>query len=457
MGNIEEGLYFLSNKAANFEYRADFKSLEWNGANISTKPAANTDSQMRNQRVLITQVPSPFNDDDQYYYITNLFLGVQARFNKEKSAWVCAEPSTTNDWNAHWGFHDCGNNEYYIYWRPDHNYIWDMYDSHCGAEILAYPNKDGNNQRWRLERDRSIELDQTASWMSHVPSKTKLTMMNIICTHQSLALQPSMGSRNPICHDRSVYEQLVDGVRTIDPRLAVNTESHYRTPRTLVAKHGVAWQGYSFPALLQSLKLFLQKYPSETVRMGLSIAGDVSNEETEQIFRDDFHGYESIFYIKNPSKPHISDIALEDVRGKVILSLDKSWTASLLELHLPSVLNGPDSNAYEASIQGECPREDWDYWWTKLEENIARAKKDSDSTHRYSTNIFASKFWFPGYDPDEFQDWAAQKITSMFSEDQIKKDGARRIGWIWLDFYAKHPEVIRNIIRSNPGCGDVFQ
>jgi len=456
MGIVEEGLYCFSNKAANFEWRADIDSASWNGEKFLTKPAANTDriSQFRGQRFLVSQVPSPFNDVDQYYYITNLFNGVQARFNKEHSEWVRGEPSTTNDQSAHWGFHDCGNNEYYIYWRPDHNRIWDMYDSQCGAGILAYPNKDGNNQRWRLERDRSIDLPQTASWMSYVPPSTKLTMMNIIGTHQSLAVQP-YGTSNPVCHDRSVYEQLVDGVRSIDPRLAVNTKSRSGAPRTLIARHGVAWQGYSFPALLQSLRLFLQRHPSETVRMGLSINGDVSNAETEQIFRDDFHGYEGIFYIKDSSKPHLSDIALSDVRGKVILSLDKSWTASLLELHLPSVLNGPEKNAFDASIKDECSAEEWASGWGTLEANIDRAKQDRDPTHRYSTNMFASRF--PYYNPVDFQRWSHGYVNGVLHEERIGRDGAYRIGWIWLDFYDMHPEAIMNIIRSNPGCGNVSQ
>lgn len=112
------------------------------------------------------------------------------------------------------------------------------YLSDCLLEITGDIAPEHRNQLWSLVPDPRPKTKGTASWMSLVPDETRITMLNLVATHESLALHGVDRERadssnyggmngtggyldNPRCQNRSPYEQLVDGVRYLDCRRPV--------------------------------------------------------------------------------------------------------------------------------------------------------------------------------------------------------------------------------------------
>ncbi len=147
---------------------------------------------------------------------------------------------------------------------------------HLSCDGQRYRNIDGgDNQNWRFERDYDIaKRSFKVNWMGNVPSDTKLSMLNLVATHESISLQPLPGNwlggklfdtfDLPVCQTRSPYEQLQLGVRILDLRFDVwKGEKHGES--VLYARHGISKQGYTACAVLHSVRLFLNENPSETV------------------------------------------------------------------------------------------------------------------------------------------------------------------------------------------------
>jgi 1-phosphatidylinositol phosphodiesterase len=174
---------------------------------------------------------------------------------------------------------------------------------------------------WRLQRDDGLDdrSNRWASWMHNVPDDTRLSMLNIPGTHQSIALHGIAVSDNPRCQNRPPYEQLCEGIRYLDLRFDRWMGSNEQP--SLYARHGVASMGFSLAAVLQSLKIFLQQFPSEVVF--ISVSNETGTDGFQESWQNDFRFFKDIFFTNgSDQRPRMADLTLGQVRGKVVCHND---------------------------------------------------------------------------------------------------------------------------------------
>lgn len=177
------------------------------------------------------------------------------------------------------------------------------------------------HEKFLLERINDIDEKSNtwAGWMRNVPDNTPLTMLNIPGTHQSLQTHRSAVTDNVRCQNRGVYSQLLDGIRFLDLRFdrwASDNEQH-----CLFAYHTLP-MGYTLAAVMQSLKVFLKRFPSEVVFINVSIKG--GNDGGRDAWNNDFQFFKDMFYHPSEESPRMGDLTLGQVRGKVICH-DMLW------------------------------------------------------------------------------------------------------------------------------------
>lgn len=84
---------------------------------------------------------------------------------------------------------------------------------------------------------------------------------------------------------------------------------------------------------------------------------------------------------------------------------------------------------------------------------IDNAKADRNRKHSYETAFNMSKFGL--LNPIEAQEGMSGRIERFLSPDNVGRGGAYRVGTVKLDFYEKNLGAVHNLIRSNPGCGNL--
>lgn len=310
---------------------------------------------------------------------------------------------------------------------------------------------------WALLRHDEYRKD-TAGWMANVPGHMRMNHLNIVGTHESLALhgmlsQGEEGSRlpkwvdnlmgpigigygyidNPRCQNRSPYDQLVDGVRYFDLRFDLFGDNNY-----LFACHGIADMGYAFTAFLQCLQMFLNRYPRETVIVKVKHERDTLGFHSA--FHNDFDPFSHLFLTNNQGKARLADLTLDECRGKAILVMvgdpelgvgwredafwTKTWTdATFLET------KGRTCRDYIR----ECKSSPWDdltfqnYW--------------ADSSFRAN--------------PIDVVNSLHGDMVEAYKQENIGIDGQYRIGIQVFDFYEMIWNETLAIIRSNKGCANV--
>ena len=174
---------------------------------------------------------------------------------------------------------------------------------------------------WRLQRDDGMDSRSNAfsGWMRNVPDDTRLSMMNIPGTHQSLALQSVPLSDNPRYQTRPPYEQLCEGIRYLDLRF--DRWMGWDEQPNLFARHGIANMGFSLAAVLQSLKIFLQRFPSETVF--ISASNETGTDGFRESWQNDYKFFKDIFFTNgSDQRPRMADLTIGQVRGKVVCTND---------------------------------------------------------------------------------------------------------------------------------------
>ena len=340
-------------------------------------------------------------------------------------------------------------------WRKQHLHP-DLYLDSTHTVLSA---EDAKNQHWGMITDSSLSStdDPLTSWMFHVPGDTKLSMLNLVGTHQSLALHAVKSSElpspfsgvfglldNPRCQNISPYEQLLAGVRVLDLRFDIWVDPHGSEPKALFARHGNeikgvlgANEGYSFLAVLLSLKLFLANNPTETVIVNISNEASSNGNAREffEAFDNDFGGFyhgSNIIYkkIANRSMPNL---LLDDVRGKIVVVTDD------LQGHNgeydrdcfshPDSFYGKDTHADDAKLHDQSaydrPKDEWTRKLQDCKENIEKAqyRQSSDIVFRTSWNM--SKAAGDGrYNPVDFAQEAL--VAASLAVPQVLNE--RRLG-----------------------------
>lgn len=306
-------------------------------------------------------------------------------------------------------------------------------------------------------------------------------MLNLVSTHQSLALHAKSseahegGERdrnvtnvltfnildNPRCQNIPPYMQLMDGVRILDLRFNVWTGNREHRP-SLFAWHGIsnqvvgAAQGYSFGACLQTLRLFLGFFPTETVI--ISVTNETHADDTlfTECFHNDADGFEDILFHKSPGKESMHQITLDEVRGKVILlSVNLPLTDYILDRETFYNRNGA---VYSNEDSWDKPPKEWPAKLQACRENMAKAKEDKDPAHTFNTcwNM-SNAVSVPPYNPIDFYFAAKPVMGECLSEGSLGRGGQFRTGVVTFDFVEMCGEETLAVIRSNQGCEDVVR
>lgn len=196
--------------------------------------------------------------------------------------------------------------------------------------LLTLYTDSSDGQHWLLEPDDMMEHHgyAFAGWMSRVPQATLLSQLSIPSTHQSIATNDQSIISNAVCQGRSVYEQLVDGVRAFDLRFGRwSTKGH---ADCLYAMHSFTQQIVSFAAVLQSFKLFLARFPGETVI--IKPRNESNSEGFVAAFLEDFRLFAdtdpSMFMIMD-GKRRMCDTTIREAAGRVIVLIPRDGSNQL--------------------------------------------------------------------------------------------------------------------------------
>lgn len=195
----------------------------------------------------------------------------------------------------------------------------------------------GPNQLFKLERQDYLDPKDRSwcSWMSRIPNNKRISELSIPMTHQSISLHTIDSGKgnnyhtvdqdrgvdpmvNPQCQTRSPYEQLCDGIRGMDCRFDTWTQPDEEN--CLFSVHGVANMGYSGCALFQSLKVFLQRFSSETIFVTL-VNERKDNINFASTFQKEFEDFRSIFVDGVQTFPYTrQNVELSKLRGKICVN-----------------------------------------------------------------------------------------------------------------------------------------
>jgi len=99
-------------------------------------------------------------------------------------------------------------------------------------------------------------------WMNDISDDKKLSDLSIPGTHDTMATRATMPSAPPFTETQtlSLWNQMATGIRFLDIRLKYENGA-------LACYHGIVWLGKYFGDVLDTVKSYLDSYPSETIYM----------------------------------------------------------------------------------------------------------------------------------------------------------------------------------------------
>lgn len=181
--------------------------------------------------------------------------------------------------------------------------------------------------------------DFSKNWMSYLDDNKKLTELTIPGTHDSgTYLSDFTGLAK--CQDKSIKDQLDQGIRFLDIRLKPGIDDD----NALYIAHGTFYESrFSFAGdLMPIIQKFLSKNPSETIIMSIKDdSGIYTSEEHKEYF------YNAVLSTIQEYHFHTSDQIpdLKDVRGKVVL-FRRFWAPKNLGLPFGFNLYGDDDKIW---------------------------------------------------------------------------------------------------------------
>lgn len=160
-------------------------------------------------------------------------------------------------------------------------------------------------------------IDLNCHWMAALPDHRRLVTMSIPGTHNSAAGEVNAFVSNfAQCQSKCIIHQLEIGVRFLDVRC-----SKYRDSRKFGIYHGSVYCEKSLEDVLNYLREFFNKCPTEVVIMRLKVREhpdhNGSDEENRSIFQDYLDRYPALFFQSNGRQ--LNDLTLGEVRGKIVL------------------------------------------------------------------------------------------------------------------------------------------
>ena len=262
----------------------------------------------------------------------------------------------------------------------------------------------------------SVKKDaKAAEWMKQIADNTRIKEMSIPGTHDSGALY-SFADVAGKCQDLTIEEQLHIGVRFFDIRLKLQDDE-------FVVVHGFVDQKLTFAEVINDIREFMEKHPSETILMSIKKEDETVNSRLsfEEALARDLKEYEYLFSCDSKLPE-----TLGEMRGKVYLISRYPGET----MGIPAYENWKDSTTFNL---GELYVQD-NYCVLDTTVKI----KDIQKTFEYSaTNKdelvlnFASCYLDKAF-PPSYAGTAAKDINEWLKEHLDKQQGT--IGVVICDF-----------------------
>ncbi|WP_417358225.1 phosphatidylinositol-specific phospholipase C domain-containing protein [Flavobacterium sp.] len=180
--------------------------------------------------------------------------------------------------------------------------------------------------------------DFSKKWMSYLEGRKKLTEFTIPGTHDSgtYLLDFSGLSR---CQDKSIEDQLNQGVRFLDIRLKPGIDND----NALYIAHGLVESGFSFAGdVMPIIQRFLNSNPSETIIMCIKDDSIMykNHNHKKYFYNAVWSTIQEYHFYTNGQIP-----SLDKVRGKVVL-FRRFWAPGDLSFPVGVNLYGDDDNIW---------------------------------------------------------------------------------------------------------------
>ncbi|MDF9828775.1 phosphatidylinositol-specific phospholipase C domain-containing protein [Parabacteroides sp. PF5-6] len=323
---------------------------------------------------------------------------------------------------------------------------WDTYkeDRKRAEKAIAAMNKDikAFKQRFSL-----------SNWMEFVDDEKFLSEINLPGTHDSGAyFSVPLADKLWKDQDRTIAEQLKDGIRYLDVRCTV-------TDNSLDIYHGVIDQMLSFFSVCADCYNFLTANPTETILMSIKdesndalatvskVVKNIANTPADWTFIDAFlreiSGGEPIFWYTRPEVPR-----LKDVRGKIVLVRNFEMTGKYANQPLGLDFRHPDTGLRPFVLKDQDQyekvslEEKWDCFYQLLKD--AMYTGSFVGSERIIWRNYASMYDLSkGILPQRAANYMNPRLKTILKAEKAP----RRYGWILMDFY--DPEIALLLARSN--------
>ena len=162
---------------------------------------------------------------------------------------------------------------------------------------------------------------KTEDWMKTIPDEMPLSTVTIPGTHDS-ASEYIFPGYFLNCQNTSIRQQLENGYRYLDIRVAVTTDKHGKQCLKFVHNFGTCRKGFSWfsgtlyvSETIRDITAYLKKHPSETVIFCVNAENKKDNVKTVQkLLYKMIEKDKSAWYLKNAIP------TMKECRGKIVLA-----------------------------------------------------------------------------------------------------------------------------------------
>ncbi len=291
-----------------------------------------------------------------------------------------------------------------------------------------------------------------SSWMSGLDDASTMAQLSVPGTHDSGTEKISPGPAHT--QNFGIAQQLADGIRFLDIRLAKNTDKAPADP--LQVNHGSYSCDITFGDVLNDCVAFLSAHPSEAIFM---LVNDASGSATDTTVYDGFQvylgnsAYQDLLCVSSTSP----QLALSQLRGKVVL-LRRFFAPDGVELGLNLQQQGKSfagvgwPNGYSHTFNTTTPdgltrlhiEDQYGTHDTSKKLQAVSAALDkaaaspTDGVLYLTFNSIAYAF-IPATTPYQYA-WSVKgamnpALQAYLSNRFVQTPGPARLGFVMLDFY----------------------
>lgn len=291
------------------------------------------------------------------------------------------------------------------------------------------------------------------SWMKEINNSIPVSCINLPGTHDSCAYYVQFPVLSK-CQNATVAEQLKSGIRFLDIRVE-------KDGKKLKLVHDIAdckspenkKEKLYLESVISDCKSFLSENPSETILMSYKRDDGANQEETFDVFFENYLEKDTVWYKENRVP------TLGEVRGKIVLlnrdNIDKSnekytdfntginlsaWVyqkENVERIYEAAELSGRDSAITGKTftvqdLYGLTPQKKWDL-------AVAPFTKNPPEADGILITFFSCGSIF--FNPKRSADYINKKLR------KISLEKAKKYGWIIMDYPTER--FIKEIINSN--------